>query len=243
MDFLFGADTDLVIDWTRMPTYNTIMSLAAGAGLIMIVMLGRALHRDQEFHAEGWALAAGVPGAVLTLTGAHMTLTWPFAAYFPFDNIIFGEPSLAFGILLLAAALFLWKRGRTLTEAEDRAASAAVMAKPLGVFILGLGLALLGIAAAGIAFQLFAAPAEEPISGAFAQWPWVEAIFMSGLFALVGTGAVLFPFALRSFATSRALTAVARAMGVTWALAGIAFLLFGALNFYTHIGLIVNTMG
>lgn len=39
--------------------------------------------------AESWALAAGVLGAILTVTGAHMTLTWPFAKYFPFDNIIF----------------------------------------------------------------------------------------------------------------------------------------------------------
>lgn len=30
--------------------------------------------------------------------------------------------------------------------------------------------------------------------------------------------------------------------GVVWGLAGLAFLLFGGLNYFTHIGLIVNTM-
>jgi uncharacterized membrane protein len=80
----------LVIDWTQMPTYNTIMSLAAGAGLILIVLLGRSLVSREKFAAESWALAAGVLGFILTVTGAHMTLTWPFAKYFPFDNIIFG---------------------------------------------------------------------------------------------------------------------------------------------------------
>ena len=242
-DFFTGGGGGLVIDWTSMPTYNTIMSIAAGAGLLLLVSLARSLHRDSTFRAEGWALGAGVLGFILTLTGAHMTLTWPFAKYFPFDNIIFGETSLGFGVLLLAAAFYLWKRAKLLAESEDRAAEAAAAAKPLGIFVFGLGLALFGIATAGIVFQLFAAPAEEPISGAFAQWPWLEATFMSGLFALIGVGAVLFPFALKSFEQDRPLSGVAKTTGVVWVVAGIAFLLFGALNFYTHIGLIVNTMG
>lgn len=53
----------------------------------------------------------------------------------------------------------------------------------------------------------------------------------------MGVGAVLFPFALRSL-RSRLWTVI----GVVWGLAGIVFLLFGALNYYTHIGLVVNTM-
>ncbi|MFP1601685.1 DUF981 family protein [Microbacterium sp. 2216-1] len=241
-EFLGGSETGLVIDWTQMPTYNTIMSLAAGAGLLLLVLLGRTLHRDKQFKAEGWALSAGVLGGILTLTGAHMTLTWPFAKYFPFDNIVFGETSLGLGVLLLAAALYLWKRGDQIVAAEDRPAEVAAVAKPLGIFIFGLGLALFGIAAAGVYFQLFAAPADEPISGMFAEWPIVEAIFMSGLFALVGVGAVLFPFALNSFTATKPLTKIAKWMGGVWAVSGAAFLLFGAMNFYTHIGLIVNTM-
>lgn len=233
----------LVIDWTQMPTYNTIMSLAAGAGLILIVLLGRSLVSREKFAAESWALAAGVLGFILTVTGAHMTLTWPFAKYFPFDNIIFGETSLGLGVLLLAAAFYLWKRSALIESSDDPGALLARVAKPLGVFIFGLGLALFAIAAAGIIFQLFAAPPEEPISGAFADYPWVEAIFMSGLFALVGLGAVLFPFMLNGFSSHANPGALQVIVGIAWGLAGIVFLLFGALNFFTHIGLIVNTMG
>ncbi|WP_298251492.1 DUF981 domain-containing protein [uncultured Arthrobacter sp.] len=241
-DFITGGDSGLVIDWTEMPTYNTIMAIAAGAGLIFIVMIGRALTRNERFKPEGWALTAGVLGFLLTTTGLHMTLTWPFARYFPFDNIVFGEPSLAFGVLLLATALYLWKRGGQITEAEDQAAEAASVARPLGIFVVGLGLALFGIAAAGLIFQLFAAPPEEPVAGVFAAYPMVEAVFISGLFALIGLGAVLFPLALNTFSSHGKLTPLVRTVGILWLVTGIVFLLFGAMNFYTHIGLIVNTM-
>lgn len=93
----------LTIDWTQMPTYNTIMAVAAGAALLTLVWLGRSLLMKKTEDMEGRALALGVPGLILTATGLHMTLTWPFAKYFPFDNIIFGEPSLAFGVLCFSA--------------------------------------------------------------------------------------------------------------------------------------------
>lgn len=241
MNFFTGQQGGLQIDWTQMPTYNTVMSLAAGAGLLLVVLLGNALLRDDDFRAEGWAITAGVLGTILTITGAHMTLTWPFARYFPFDNIIFGEPSFAFGLLLLGVSLYLWKRGHVVVAAKDRAAEVALVARPMSLFVVGLGLALIAIAVAGIVFQLFAAPPQEPISGAFADQPWLEATFMSGLFGLVGVGAVLFPFAMRGFSSKRARGNTATVVGVLWSLTGAVFLLFGALNFYTHIGLIINT--
>jgi hypothetical protein len=64
---------------------------------------------------------------------------------------------------------------------------------------------------------------------------------MSGLFALVGIGCLAAPFALGAVGQG-GLSRAQRIVGVTWGLAGLAFLLFGALNFFTHIGLIVNTM-
>ncbi|MFD1858497.1 DUF981 domain-containing protein [Aeromicrobium camelliae] len=234
------AHEGLVIDWAQMPTYNTVMSVAVGAGLILLVWLGRELIRTpHEVVPEGWALAFGVLGFILTTTGLHMTLTWPLAAGgFPFDNIIFGETSLAFGVLLLAASLYVWFRGRTVLTAEGGLEHLRQVARPVSVFVLGMGLGLIGIAVAGVKYQLFAAPPEEPISGAFAEWPLVEAIFMSGLIALVGVGAVLFPFALRAVRSG-----LWKVIGCAWGITGVAFLLFGAMNFFTHIGLIVNTMG
>lgn len=234
------AAEGLVIDWAQMPTYNTVMSVAVGAGLILLVMLGRELLRSPgKVVVEGWSLAFGVLGAILTATGLHMTLTWPLAAGgFPFDNIVFGETSLAFGVLLLAAAFYLWTRGRAALERTDATEHLQAVARPVSVFVLGMGLGLVAIAVAGVTYQLFAAPPEEPISGAFAAYPLVEAIFMSGLIALVGLGAILFPFAVRS-----GRRVVRTVIGWAWGLSGVAFLLFGAMNFFTHIGLIVNTMG
>lgn len=235
-------DQGLTIDWTQMPTYNTIMSVAAGAGLISVVFLGRALKRGKRVSYEGQAVNFGVLGAILTITGAHMTLTWPFAAYFPFDNIIFGEPSLGFGILLLASAFLMWKRSSYLRNASDPLAELRAIAAPLSILIIGLGLSLVAIAAAGIVFQLFAAPPEEPISGLFAQWPWIEATFMSGLFGLAGIGAILLPSALSRLRVGGKLAPVQIITGITLGLSGVAFLLFGALNYFTHIGLVVHTM-
>ena len=237
----------LIIDWTQMPTYNTIMSLAVGAALLSLVSLGRTVLQNRELHPEGWALNFGVLGFILTLTGGHMTLTWPLAAYFPFDNIVFGETSLGFGVLLLAAAFYLWRRAEVLRTSPDPARELAQTGRPFRFIIFGLGLALVAIACAGIRYQLFAAPPEEPISGQFANYPWVEAIFISGLFALVGVAALLFPFALQAGAgdgsgARTTPTAVQRWTGGLLGLTGLAFLLFGALNYFTHIGLIINTM-
>jgi uncharacterized membrane protein len=233
----------LVIDWTQMPTYNTIMSVAAGAALIMLVYFAREIIKGGDVIPDAWAIGFAVPGSILTATGIHMTLTWPMAKYFPFDNIIFGETSLAFGVLLLAAAVYLWKRGGSILESGDAARYLARLSQPVSVFIFGMGLGLFAIAAAGIVYQLFAAPPEEPLTGAFAAYPWVEATFMSAMFGVVGLGAVLFPFAVRSAAGGTLSAGLNQIIGWAWTLTGLGFLLFGALNFFTHIGLIVNTMG
>lgn len=230
----------LIIDWANMPTYNTVMSVAAGAGLLLVVGLGRQLLRsDSELSSDGYAMAFGVLGAILTITGLHMTLTWPLApGGFAFDNIIFGEPSLAFGVLLLFASFYLWRRGGLIIASRNRAPATARVLQPVSVFVLGMGLGCIAIACAGVTYQLFAAPPEEPISGAFADYPLIEAVFVSALYALVGIGAILFPFALRKAAAGPVTTII----GICWGVSGVLFLLFGALNFFTHIGLIVNTM-
>jgi hypothetical protein len=83
---------------------------------------------------------------------------------------------------------------------------------------------------------LFAAPTQEPISGHFANHPLLEATFISGLYLLVGIGAVLLPIVLLKMTKPLILT-----IGVCWTLAGLAFTVFGALNYFTHIGLIIHT--
>lgn len=238
------AQEGLKIDWANMPTYNTIMAVAVGAALIGLVMLGRQLLTSpQEVEADGWALTFGILGGILTATGLHMTLTWPLAAGgFPFDNIIFGETSLGFGVLLLGAALYLWKRGAAALATSKPVETLARVAQPITVFVGGLGLSLLAIAVAGIKYQLFAAPPQEPISGEFADYPLVEAIFMSGLIGIVGLGALAFAVLVNRLRSTGTAGVWARVTGWLWTVSGALFLLFGAMNFFTHIGLIVNTM-
>ncbi|WP_153449846.1 DUF981 family protein [Streptomyces smaragdinus] len=221
-----------------MPTYNTIMSLCAGVALLLVVVLGRLLLTGRPIVPDAWAMGFGALGLILFATGLHMTLAWPLAGQgFPFDNIIFGEPALGFGVLLLFAAFYLWKRGAALETDADRRGSVAALATPVSLLVFGLGLACLAIAAAGWKYTLFAAPPQEPISGEFADQPMLEASFMSSLYVLTGVGAILFPFVLRQRGG-----ALAWVVGACWTIAGLAFLLFGALNYFTHIGLIVNTM-
>ena len=102
-----------------------------------------------------------------------------------------------------------------------------------------MGLGMFGIAAAGVHYELFAAPPTEPISGEFSGHPLIEVIFISALYALTGLGCVLLPIAL---ARRRELArdAVWRAIAVCWLVAGLVWIGFGALNYFTHIGLIVN---
>lgn len=237
----------LKIDWSIMPTYNTIMAVAAGAALLMLVMFGKELVANakdstQAVNTEGYSLAAGVFGIILFPMGLHMSLTWPLAAGgFPFDNIIFGETSIGLGALLLFSSFYLWRKGEQFASSNPLKKFGR-LAQPVSWFVFVLGLALFGIALAGVTYTLFAAPAEEPISGWFADYPMVEATFMSLLFAIIGVGAVLFPFVLRKFREGDFDNAIVKVAGWSWAITGIIFALFGAMNFFTHIGLIVNTM-
>jgi uncharacterized membrane protein len=233
------------LDWIHIPMYNTLMSVAAGVGLLLLVMFGRAVLSRKRFSAEGYALAFGVLGVILFLMGLHMSLTWPIARIAPYDNFIFGEPSVAFGAMLFATSLYLWKRGERLETTRsfgdagmgnDEAEDLARLILPTSVFAAAMGLVCFAIAAAGWKYTLWAAPPQEPISGNFANHPTVEATFISLLYVGVGVGAVLLPVLLMTRKR-----AIAFLIGLAWTLAGIGFTFFGALNYFTHTGLIIHT--
>ncbi|MQA98495.1 MAG: DUF981 family protein [Streptosporangiales bacterium] len=224
--------------------YNTIMAVAAGTGLLLIVALGRKLFRREAVLFEGYAVAFAILGFILVTTGLHMTLTWPLNPDFPFDNIIFGEPSLAFGTMLLGAAFVLWRLGRRMDVwfepvevDDDMVTRVRGFAGPISVFAASIGLGCIGIAFAGVIYQLFAAPPQEPISGLLADYPMIEATFISATYAIIGIGAVLFPFALR-----KPTAGLVKTIGVCWTIGGLIWFFFGALNYFTHIGLYVNLM-
>ncbi|WP_281281446.1 DUF981 family protein [Paenibacillus dokdonensis] len=102
------------IDWASTQMYNTLMSVATGVALLMLLRFGSLLRLGQHVSYEGWSMGFAVPGFILTLLGGAMTLTWPLSKVgFPFDDIIFGEPSLAFGVLLLAGSILLWRHSKS----------------------------------------------------------------------------------------------------------------------------------
>ena len=222
-----------------MVVYNELVAITAGAGLLGFAWFLVHLIRGRHIDSEGWAGFFGVTGLILLVLGLHTTVTWPFGGKgFEYANIAFGQPAAGFGALLLFAAVYLW-RHRALFDAEadaDTAVETALRAlKPVSVFVGALGLAMGVLAISFVRFQLGAAPPEEPISGRFGHLPLLEALFLGGLWGIVALGALLFAVAQLTDRAALLLWA-ARA----WFVGGTVFLLFGAMNFYTHIGMYYN---
>jgi uncharacterized membrane protein len=238
--------------------YNTLMALAAAVSFLLILDLGWRLLNGRPIVPTGWVAAFTALGAIMAFLGAVMTVTWPLKQVAPNccqqDNIIFGEPILAYGVMLLTAAYLFWRTARWLaleqgTEggsstpdgsipAEPFIARLAIVLQPLSWFVFASGLALIALAFAGVRFKLFAAPASEPISGSVGNHPYLEAIFISTLYALMGVGAVLFPFLLRTMNRT-----LAKIIGVAWLIPGVIWLVFAAMNYYTHVGSLVKHSG
>jgi uncharacterized membrane protein len=217
--------------------YNELVALTAGAGLLGFAWFVQHLIGNKRIDSEGWAAFFGVTGLLLLVTGLHTTVTWPFGGDgFEYANIAFGQPAAAFGALLLFAALYLWRhRALFAGDVEVAKATALRALKPVGIFVGALGLGMAVLAITFVRFQLGAAPPEEPISGRFGHLPILEALFLGGLWGIVAFGALLFAFALLTDRLRLLRWAV-----WAWVIGGVVFLLFGAMNFYTHIGMYYN---
>lgn len=180
---------------------------------------------EPDFNPLDHAPTFFVLGMLLTGLGAAMSVTHPLTANPPL-NIVFGEPCLWLGIMLLAAALHLW-RGGTLSAGALKAISPVV-------FAVGLILAFCA-AAIGRFTMIGAAPAEEPITGLLHDLPLLENTFFVLLYALAAAGALALPWVV-----TRASDAAWAVMRSSWNIAGVGFVLFSAMNYYTHVGMMVN---
>jgi uncharacterized membrane protein len=220
-----------------MIVYNELVAITAGAGLLGVAAVLGKLIGGRRVDSEGWAGFFAVTGILLLVTGLHTTVTWPFGGKgFEYANVALGEPPASFGALLLLAAVYRWRhRARLADDVEAADAIALAALKPVGIFVGALGLGMAALAIAFVRYQLGAAPPEEPISGRFGKWPIVEALFLGGLWGVVALGALLFAIALW---TDR--LRLLRGAVWAWVVGGVVFLLFGAMNFYTHIGLYYN---
>ena len=89
--------------------YIPLMLINMVGGLL--VLAGYILFASGQEEAKSWSPAFGAVGLVALLTGLHMSLTWPITlAKLQFANVAFGEMSVLFGVLFLAAALALRKK-------------------------------------------------------------------------------------------------------------------------------------
>ena len=164
-------------------------------------------------------------------------MTWPYGGNgFEYANIAFGQPAAGFGALLLLAAVYLW-RHRALFEGDVETANACGTRRAeAGRHLRRCSGARHGGAGHSfVRFQLGAAPPQEPISGRFGHLPILEALFLGGLWGIVAVGALLFAIALWTDRLQLLRWAV-----WAWVVGGVVFLLFGAMNFYTHIGMYDN---
>jgi uncharacterized membrane protein len=220
-----------------MIVYNELVALTAGAGLLGFAAFLAYLIKSKRIDSEAWAGFFAVTGVLLLALGIHTTVTWPFGGNgFEYANIAFGQPAAGFGALLLFAAVYLWRHRALYAGPVDEANAATLAAfKPVGIFVGALGLGMAVLAITFVRFQLGAAPPEEPISGRFGHLPILEALFLGGLWGVVALGALLFAVALWTDRPRLLRWAV-----WAWVIGGTVFLLFGAMNFYTHIGMYYN---
>lgn len=220
-----------------MIVYNTLTAIAAGAGLVGFAVFLWYLRKGKAIDSEAWAGFFAVVGTLMTALGLHTAMTWPYGeGEFEYANIAFGEPPAAFGVMMLFAAVYMWRNRsvfETVTVANVKKIVNAL--KPVSIFVFVSGLMMLALSISWVRFQLGAAPEIEPISGLFHDMPWVEAGFLGGLWGIVTVGLLLFPWALRNIRGK-----VAGVVIATLLAGGVVFSLFGAMNFYTHIGMYTN---
>ena len=98
--------------------YNTIVGLAAGVGLVLVARMFRQLANSEKLAAEGFALGFGMTGFILIVLGITICVMWPYKTVLH-ANIMFGEPALAFGVLLAAASYFLWRKRELFDEVNE----------------------------------------------------------------------------------------------------------------------------
>lgn len=207
--------------------YNTLMGFCAG--LIMIVAADAAGKLRQAVSGpeglfrpfNGHAAALAVLGAPLTVLSAAMALTWPLTVNPPI-NIAFAEPSLLLGIMALVGAAVLARLSGN--------GSFEIKVTPVTWVIAGTGAMLAAIAIAIWRFNLVGdAPPQEPITGQIHGW---ENFTFGAVYMIAAIGCLVSPLWWR--------LPFNHIMRICWIVAGLFFLLFSILNYYTHIGLLIN---
>ena len=195
----------------------------------MLAAMGRDSLVAGRCTGTPWAAAFAALGFILTLLGGVMTLTWPPERPDRVRQHRLRRAALALGVILLAGSYPLGA-DRFWRDAPDAGAPGgasarvawprlATLLQPLSWFGAAMGLGLIAIAFVGPFFGPWEAPPQEPISGESADYPWLENAFIALMYAGIGVGAVLLPFAPRP-AIDREGPGLLKTVGTLFALAG-----------------------
>ncbi|MEH2420291.1 MAG: DUF981 domain-containing protein [Nostoc sp.] len=137
--------------------YITLMLINMVAGLFLLAdYVYRGIDSSNQ---RQWIPGFGITGAIALTTGLHMSFTWPITGSY---NIAYGETSVLFGILFVAAAIAL-AQGWDLLTIAIYGFFAGVVAIVVGIRILNLNLTKqpllsgIGFILTGLA-GIFAAP-------------------------------------------------------------------------------------
>ena len=114
--------------------YLPLLLINMAAGLVILASYLKGCLSNQQ--DKGWAAAFYIVGAIAFFFGMHMTLTWPLPASY---NVAFGETSILFGALFLAAG-FSIANGYSLLPVALYAFFAGTTAIVLGLRIINLHL-------------------------------------------------------------------------------------------------------
>jgi Protein of unknown function (DUF981) len=198
--------------------YNTLMGICAALILLISADVLKKFHLGSSLTGHGAALlVTGIPLTILSLT---MAITWPLNVNPPI-NIAFAEPNVLLGSLAIIGGVGLI-RGYQLRPDFHL--------QPILWTISGVGLVLTAISAAIFRFNLVGdAPAAEPITGQIHGW---ENTTFGIIYLLAAIGCLLTPLVENFWAY--------KLVRISWITTGVFFLLFSALNYYTHIGLLTN---
>lgn len=198
--------------------YNTLIGVLVGLAAFITASLIRKAAYKETHNFTGAGLALLVVGVPLTFLAGAMTVTWPLTANPPI-NIAFGEPALLIGVLSTAVGGFAL-----------RLKSWTLDTRPITWVVGALGAILASISLAIFHFDLVGdAPVAEPITGSATGW---ENTTFGIAYAVAAIACLAFLWLRTKVGT------VVAYYGLI--LSGIFFLGFSVLNYYTHIGLLLN---
>jgi uncharacterized membrane protein len=225
--------------------YNTLIGLVASVALLLLVAFPRHGATGSTHIRRAWAWTFGTLGGLLVVMSLHLNFVWPLPGV---ANIVFGEPALLFGVLLVTAAVIIYRTPvagddesieeaaeegglRSLWEVGQLPPELAVTLRPVGYVgaFAGVMVILLGWGTAAFAEIVFRAPSAEWPTGIVAG-TGIEIVYMTGTYTILGIGAILLPFGLHD--STRLRTA-----GKFLTVAALLLLFISLISFVGHITL------